>query len=299
MKILLISVLVYISQLDDFDKLDLDIKWKQYKSTYSLTFNEEEDRLRKEIFIKNHQYIEEHNAKNSELKLKMNKFGHLRSDEVLTNEVMKRTKITTSHDIRNIGDFPVRKSIDWRTYGVVSPIKNQLDCGSCYAFSGIGAIESHYAIQEGSLPLLSEQEIVDCSRGFGNDGCFGGWPINEGTCQSKSPVRDYRVKSFLEVPAGDEKQLIRFLSFYGPVSVAMDVGFPEFMFYSSGILNITHCLKDSLNHAILAVGYSLEGTPHYIVKNSWGTHWGEDGYFRMILGENMCGIATAAAIPLL
>ncbi|KII69926.1 Cathepsin L2 [Thelohanellus kitauei] len=137
MKILLIYVLVYISQQDDFYKHDVDLKWKQYKSTYSLTFNEEEDRLRKEIFIKNHQYIEEHNAKNSELKLKMNKFGHLRSDEVLTNEVMKRTKITTSHDIRNIGDFPVRKSIDWRTYGVVSPIKNQLDCGSCYAFSGV------------------------------------------------------------------------------------------------------------------------------------------------------------------
>ncbi|KII69919.1 Pro-cathepsin H [Thelohanellus kitauei] len=285
MEILLILVLSYISQQDEFQQLDLDITWKDHKSTYGLAFNEEEDHDRKEIFIENSKFINEHNAHNTELKLKMNKFGHLRPDEILMNNVMKRTKITKSQTIGNIGDLPVRKSIDWRTYGVVSPIKNQLDCGSCYAFSGIGAIESHYAIQEASLPLLSEQEIVDCSQRYDNYGCSGGWPVNvfrvsthilakysllineKDTCRFKSPVFDYRVKSFVEIPVGDEKQLIRSLSFKGPVAVAMDVNFREFMFYSSGILNSTKCSKDLLNHGILAVGYSLEGKPHYIVKN--------------------------------
>ncbi|KII70361.1 Cathepsin L2 [Thelohanellus kitauei] len=137
MKILLISFLVHISQQDNFDELDLDIKWKQYKSTYSLTFNEEEDPLRNEIFIKNHQLIEENNAKNTELILRVNKFGHLRSDKVWMNNVMKRTKITQSQDIRNIDDSPIRKSIDWRMFGVVSPIQNQLTCGSGYALIGV------------------------------------------------------------------------------------------------------------------------------------------------------------------
>ncbi|KII71897.1 hypothetical protein RF11_11895 [Thelohanellus kitauei] len=116
MKILLISVLVLISRQDKFDELYSDLKWMQYKLEYSLVFDEQEDQRRKEIFITNHRFIEEHNAKNSNLKLKMNKFGHL-----------------------------------------------------------IGAIESAYGIDDGSLPILSEQEIVDCSDIFGNFGCEGGW----------------------------------------------------------------------------------------------------------------------------
>ncbi|KII69928.1 Digestive cysteine proteinase 3 [Thelohanellus kitauei] len=280
MKILLISVLVYISQLDDFDKLDLDIKWKHYKSTYSLRFNEEEEQLRKEIFIKNYQFIEEHNAKNSEFKLKMNKFGHLRSDEVVMNNVMKRTKITQSRDVINIDDLPIRKSIDWRVFGVVSPIQDQLACGCGYAFSGIGAIESHYAIKKGYLPLLSEQEIIDCTDRFGNYGCYGGWAVNvfefsmsrglvirDRWCRSQTPVSEYRVKSIVTIQPSDETRLIRSLSFRGPVSVAMDVHFPVFIFYSSGILNYTGCRKRSLNHAMLTVGFSLTGRAHYIVKN--------------------------------
>ncbi|KII60288.1 Cathepsin L2 [Thelohanellus kitauei] len=137
MEILLISILVIISQQDEFDKLNSDLKWKDYKLTYSLTFKEEEEQFRKDIFIKNSKFIEEYNAKNSQLKLKMNQFGHLRKDEVLMNNVLKRRKITESHHQETVGDFPVHESIDWRAFGVVSPVKNQRHCGSCYAFSSV------------------------------------------------------------------------------------------------------------------------------------------------------------------
>ncbi|KII71898.1 Digestive cysteine proteinase 2 [Thelohanellus kitauei] len=290
MKILLISVLVLISRQDKFDELYSDLKWMQYKLEYSLVFDEQEDQRRKEIFITNHRFIEEHNDKNSNLKLKMNKFGHLHTDEILMNNVMKKTKITKPHSIRNFGDLPVKKSVDWRTFGVVSPIKDQLECRSSYAFGAIGAIESAYGIDDGSLPILSEQEIVDCSGPFGNYGCEGGWPTNvfefaktngllnqtfypytgkEGECRSNAPVRDYRVVDSVLIYPGDEEQLVRALSNNGPVSVAMDVSFREFRFYSSGILNSTDCSQYMLNHAILAVGYNLTGKPHYIVKNRY------------------------------
>ncbi|KII71357.1 Cathepsin L2 [Thelohanellus kitauei] len=321
MKILLISVLVLVSREDEFDKINLDIKWKQHKFTYSLKFDEKEEAIRKNIFIENSRFIEEHNAKNSELKLKMNQFGHLRTEEVLMNKVLKNKKFTKSHSERSGGDLPVKTSIDWRTFKVVSPIKNQLNCGSCYAFSGIGAIESQYAIHKGRLPLLSEQEIVDCSHDYGNDGCHGGLPIfvynfakdnglvnqsfypyvgEEDDCRLSKPIADYRVKSYVEITEGDEKQLIRAISFKGPVSIGIDANFREFMFYHTGIINSTECSSVRLNHGVLAVGYDLTSQSHYyIVKNSWGTDWGEDGYFRILLGKNMCGVATLATYPLI
>ncbi|KII71358.1 Testin-2 [Thelohanellus kitauei] len=319
MNILLISVLVLVSHQDEFDKFNVDIKWERYKLTYSLTFDEEEDQLRKEIFIKNYRFIEEHNAKRSQLKLKMNKFGHLREDEVLMNNVFTKSTITKSHQVGHIGDLPVRKSIDWRTFGVVSPVKNELNCRCSHAFSVIGAIESHYAIQKGYLPLLSEQEIVDCAVIYHSRGCSGGQPVNvydwaadygllnqsfypytgkEGTCRSKRPVPDYRIKSFVNIPSRDEKQMIRILSFKGPLSITMDAAFPEFTFYSSGIINSTRCGKIYTNRVVLAVGYNLTGEPYYIVKNSWGTDWGEDGYFRIKLGVDMCGITLLPSYPL-
>ncbi|KAF1742390.1 hypothetical protein MXB_223, partial [Myxobolus squamalis] len=159
--------------------------------------------------------------------------------------------------------IPLEK--DWRLDGVVSPVRNQLNCISCYAFSAVGAIESHYAIHTGNLKELSTQEIVDCSVSYGNLGC---------------------------------KNLLRAIFYLGPIPIGMDAFHQEFYYYDSGILDIADCSHVYLNHAVLAVGYNLTETPYLIVKNSYGTNWGIDGYFKIALHRNnMCGIASWVTLP--
>lgn len=218
--------------------------------------------------------------------------------------------------------FSIPEFVDWRIRGVVSPVKNQGKCGSCWTFSATGAIESHLSIQTGKAPInVSEQQLVDCAGDFDNQGCNGGLPSHafeylryaggietgedypylavDGTCHFDKKLIAARVTGSYNVTFQDEAELIQKLATVGPISIAFQVT-KDFSSYSSGVYNNPTCstLPQEVNHAVLAVGYSLSER-YYIVKNSWGENWGEHGYFRIRMGANMCGLADCASYPLM
>jgi C1A family cysteine protease len=210
------------------------------------------------------------------------------------------------------------KSWDWRDYGAVSPVKNQGQCGSCWTFSSVGAIESAYAIATNTTALsLSEQEIVDCAS---KDGCSGGimdhafewverhnglcseedYPYQavDGECKKCEPV--VRVRDYVDVPPNDPHALLRAV-LQQPVAIAIQADQYAFQLYTGGVLRGT--CGTNLNHGCVIVGFGEEdGVPYWIVKNSWGD-WGEDGYVRiyrsMKSGPGMCGINMMPSYPII
>ncbi|KII65456.1 Cathepsin L1 [Thelohanellus kitauei] len=280
---------------EEENQVDIDLEWLNHKARYGLKFDYLENIERSQIFADNYKKVLKHNSENHGFLLEMNKFGHmvnmilLQKPEEILNCFSTNQKNPQKTPLFDKSEMPVRKSIDWRLYQVVSSVKNQQRCGSCYAFSAvfltfikIGAVESHFAIQTGILMNLSEQEIVDCSFQFGNKGCDGGLPDNVFRymmARGVAPQSNYnytgkdnhahRLLSYLDLPQGDEAHLVRTVSFVGPVSIAIDANHVEFMLYKSGVFKIKNCSQENLNHAVLAVGYSVEGESYLIVKNRY------------------------------
>lgn len=216
----------------------------------------------------------------------------------------------------------VPSELDWRTKGVVPPIRNQGSCGSCYSFGSVAALESRIMIEKGGKDLdLSEQEIVDCSSE--NNHCNGGmgslayeyikknglvlekeYPYTAsylGTCQRGNKKSFVRINGSKTVRPFDESSLVSALQ-DGPVDIAVDANHSSFQFYSKGIYYESACQNSfsSLNHEMTAVGYgSNEQGDYWIVRNSWGSSWGMQGYILMARNKNNnCGIATDAVFPL-
>lgn len=222
--------------------------------------------------------------------------------------------------IQKTNDFP--KSWDWGDKGVVTEVKNQGNCGSCYCFSASAALESQWAIKTGKLVNLAPQQFVDCAQFLGNQGCNGGIPSSlfesvrimggqmawddypyhatVGKCQfNASRVAVTSVGSF-NVTSYDEPALQTVVTNYGPTSVTYQV-VSDFRHYTHGVYRSTSCKNTAqdVNHAVLATGYGeLNGERYWKIKNSWGTSWGDQGYFLIARGENMCGIAACNSIPL-
>lgn len=230
-------------------------------------------------------------------------------------------------------------SVDWRKHGYVTDVKNQGQCGSCWSFSTTGALEGQMMRKTGKLPSLSEQNLIDCSKREGNMGCNGGLMDNafdyikhqDGIDSEQSypyemrddkPCRYHQEDragddvGYVDIPSGSEKHLKSALANEGPVSVAIDAGHRSFQFYSSGIYYEPECSSYQLDHGVLAVGYGdacdddtdeakelcandKKNSKYFIVKNSWGTEWGDSGFIKMAADRhNHCGIATAASYPL-
>lgn len=214
------------------------------------------------------------------------------------------------------------ESLDWRKRGAVSKVKNQGRCGSCYAMATVGSIESHFFIKTGKLVDLSEQEIVDCSGDFTTFGCTGGisfrvldyvkakggiratkdYPYrgDVGECQVKGDIIEVPIESYGFVAGEDENVLVKAVAKFGPLSVALDINHESFMRYSGGIYLEDEC-TDQVNHGALLVGYGSEnGQDFWIIKNSFGSEWGEDGFLRMARNRgNGCGILTSPIFPIL
>lgn len=214
---------------------------------------------------------------------------------------------------------------DWRDHGVVSTVKDQGQCGSCWSFSAVGSLEGAWAESTGELYNFSEQQLMDCSRRYGNMACNGGlmdkafdYAIDEGMCKledvpydAKSEYCTKDIKSCkkvahfsqcLNIPANNER-LLREAVYRTPVSVSIEADTKTFQFYKGGILDSTNCGTE-LDHGVLAVGYGEEeGKKYWIVKNSWGSSWGENGYIRIARSdskdyEGVCGIAKDASFPI-
>jgi len=210
-------------------------------------------------------------------------------------------------------DMPTSGSKDWRQSDAVTPVQNQGRCGSCWAFAAIGSIEGVHKVASGSLVKFSEQEILDCTYEGQRDGCQGGWYHDAfslvqktGRLASASQVRyngrdgscSYGAKpnSLKALVSGhsrvstNEDGLVSALN-DGPVAVAFQVT-SQSQRYRSGLFRDTRC-STRQNHAVTAVGYASD---HIIVKNSWGSRWGESGYIRFRRGHHNCGLYGNNAI---
>merc|ERR1712243_187406 len=224
------------------------------------------------VFLENREKVAEHNARFAKgeetFTLAMNKFGDLLTHEFAAlyngynSEKHARKGGVTFVKPEN---FQAPASVDWRQSGYVTPVKDQKQCGSCWAFSAVGALEGQNFRKTGHLVSLSEQNLVDCSKD--NSGCNGG-------------LMDYAFE-------------------YVKSNGAIDASRFSFQMYSSGVYNEPRCSSRSLDHGVLAVGYGSDASGDYwIVKNSWGKAWGESGYIRMSRNKsNQCGVATEASYP--
>uniref|UniRef100_A0AAY5KFL4 Cathepsin H n=1 Tax=Esox lucius TaxID=8010 RepID=A0AAY5KFL4_ESOLU len=294
--ILLLFTLYTISALHPFSEED-EYHFKLWMSQFGKVYDIDEYYHRLQIFFENKMRIEYHNKGNHKFTMGLNQFSDLTFDEFKRSFLLtepQNCSATKGSHVSSNGPYP--DSIDWRKKGnYVTDVKNQGPCGSCWTFSTTGCLESVTAIATKKLLQLSEQQLVDCAQAFNNHGCKGlntFWIIlcNELHWQSR-----------LFIPwQYDEMGMLDAVARHNPVSFAYEVT-PDFMLYESGVYTskVCHNTTDTVNHAVLAVGYGEDnGTPYWIVKNSWGTNWGMKGYFFIERGKNMCGLAACSSYPL-
>ncbi|XP_034015594.1 cathepsin L1-like [Thalassophryne amazonica] len=224
--------------------------------------------------------------------------------------------------LRSVALHELPQTVDWRDKGYVTPVKDQKQCGSCWAFSAAGSLEGQNFRKTGTLVSLSEQQLVDCSRSFGNMGCMGGlmdqtfdyikanggidtedsypYEAKDGPCRFNHLFIGATCTSYMDVISGDEYALQEAVATVGPVSVGIDASHESFQLYESGVYNEPMCSSSVLTHGVLVVGYgSYYGNDYWLVKNSWGLLWGDNGYIKMSKNKNnQCGIASLASYPL-
>lgn len=259
---------------------------------------------------------------------KVNRFTGMTAAELKGYAIMDTQNCessTASFEVSFNRMFDYPTSFDWRDQNMVTPVKNAGDCAASWAFAASSAIESHWAIASNSTPFqLSEQQLLDCSSAFGNQGCDSGLPsqafvyvqqnggINtentysymmqaEGCVYNSSVVGAQVAYGSQNISAGDEAGIIQALVNYGPVAAVIDAT-PDFLSYNGGVYVGNSCgqAAQNVNHAVLIVGYgtdSASGLDFWTCQNSWGDSWGEAGYFRIQRGTNMCGIADCASFP--
>merc|ERR1719167_1299854 len=289
------------------------------------------------IFTENKHKIASHNKGFSSghhtYKLRMNKYGDMLHHEFVatmngfrgnsTGGFKANRQYQGASFIEPNDDVVMPKNVDWRTKGAVTPVKDQKQCGSCWAFSATGSLEGQTFLKTGKLPSLSEQNLVDCSEKFGNMGCFGGlmdsafkyikanggidteasypYEAKNGHCRYNATNVGGEDTGFVDIHHGNEKALMEAVAKKGPISVAIDASRPTFHFYHEGVYYDEKCSSMHLDHGVLAVGYGSDkkGGDYWLVKNSWNTSWGNKGYIQMARNKkNACGIATQASYPL-
>lgn len=288
-----------------------------YVKQYNKVYTSEELFTRFQNFADNKKIIDEHNAKGLSWEMGVNQFTDLTNQEFSDLYLGYIPRDNDYLRSRNLHVAPAGQvladSLDWRTKGAVTPVKDQGQCGSCWAFSTTGSVEGANQIKTGQLTSVSEQQLVDCAGSAGNQGCNGGlmddafqyiiknggigseasypYTARDGKCKQVTSVAT--VSKFTDVKKNDEAGLMTAVNLQ-PVSVAVDA--QSWSSYRKGVMS-GFCGK-SLDHGVLAVGYGTDaGQDYWLVKNSWGTSWGESGYIRLIRDKNECGIAEAASYP--
>jgi len=305
-----------------FVERDYQDAFTQWMVNFEKSYVPEEFFYRYNVFKANMDYVEAHNAGNSTFTVELNKFADLSTGEFKNIYLGYKPELHRGNAKRTVAlvDLPATYpsgSLDWSQKGAVTGIKDQGQCGSCWAFSTTGAIEGTVQLNHGVLTSLSEQQLMDCSYSYGNLGCSGGlmdnafqyaeanglcteaaypYTAKDSTCKSTScSMSAYTKISNYKDVAHNENSLGAAVD-STPISVAIEADQSGFQLYKSGVFSGI-CGKN-LDHGVLLVGYGTDsGQDYWKVKNSWGTSWGEAGYIRMIRNQDECGIADEPSYP--
>jgi len=322
--VLLLIGAVLASAYSDKEYQDAFTNWMQQ---HSKSYAAAEFQSRYTIFKGNMDYVRDWNAQGSETILGLNIFADLSNEEYqriyLGTHIDGTARLAAAKNVKvaEVQDT-YNATVDWRSKNIVTEIKNQGQCGSCWSFSTTGSTEGAHALKSGNLVSLSEQNLMDCSGSYGNMGCDGGlmddafkyiianggidteasYPYQgvQGTCAYKASNSGATLSGYTDVTSGSETALATAVLLQ-PVSVAIDASHTSFQLYVTGIYHDIFCSATRLDHGVLAVGFGTDtdsSKNYWIVKNSWGTSWGQDGYIYMSKDRNNnCGIATSASYP--
>ncbi|OQR78205.1 hypothetical protein BIW11_02776 [Tropilaelaps mercedesae] len=311
-----------IGQYMTGEESHVDEHFDLFKKTHNKEYaHQREETIRKDNFRNNQRFVDSMNRRNLSYALKLNHRSDWNQEEFrllrgrLPPTVQKSQGKAFPKERFKLR--PIPEYVDWRLEGAVTPVKDQAICGSCWSFGTVGHIEGAYFLKYGELVRFSEQQLVDCSWNYGNDACDGGLDFVaydyikkyglssdsqygsyrgiDGKCKDlqikEKPIRT--LKGYTNVTNVDD--LRKAIAFIGPISVAIDASRPSLSFYSHGVYKDPECSSTSLDHAVLAVGYgTLRGEPYWLIKNSWSTYWGNDGYILISQTNNMCGVASQA-----
>merc|ERR1719323_1768958 len=314
--------------IDNHDKHVTDT-FDEFKEKHSREYDSSdmEHSKRLDLYRQNMRFIHSKNRQGLSFSLASNHLADKSEQEirVLRGRTFDRSlkynggkpRVYTSQQLRDAPD-----TLDWRLYGAVTPVKDQSVCGSCWSFGSVGSLEGTLYLNTNKLVRLSQQALVDCSWGFGNNGGDGGedWRVyqwmmahggiptedsygpylgQDGYCRADKATVGLKIKGWVNVTSGSQEALKVAIASRGPVSVAIDAGLKSLSFYSHGVYYEPECSSTDLDHAVLAVGYgTIGGEDYWLVKNSWSTYWGNDGYVLMSQKNNNCGVATDATYVL-
>jgi len=305
-----------------FTEVEYQDAFTTWMVEHGKSYAPEEFFYRFDVFSSNMDFVDAHNSQNHTFTVALNKFADLTSAEFKMIYTGLKPELARGKKVVSLKDLPATYpsgSLDWTTKGVVTGVKDQGQCGSCWAFSTTGSVEGAIALAHGSLVSLSEQELVDCAGAYGNYGCNGGlmdsafkyveryglcteadypYTAMNGVCQSSSctPSANTFLTGYKDVTT-TENALGAAVDFQ-PISIAIEADQSGFQLYSSGVFS--GVCGQNLDHGVLLVGYGNDptsGLDYWKVKNSWGTSWGEAGYILMIRNKNECGIADMPSYP--